>query len=428
MSDMSEINILGNPDFTEGLDDWHTHGWYEGNTINWISSGGISGSACIELAVPAQLGQSYIYQSVQLLPGTYTAKIHAKKISGNADVWIQVYAGEWFYSPSLRSQINEDSYTEISFQFTINVSCLVQIRYIAGSAEGVVRFDGAVLMAGVNDLTPGTMYYANVHVGSSGLRVRSLPSANGQTLGYWPNGRKAVVTGITGSNEWVECRWHDHIAYVARSYLTNVVQISNIYNYGEILNVVGAAEKTTGTHNVKYYATGYDSGSLWCHLFADWIVGHCIWDSSYLPNVANCRQGVISFLQEDMFVFVNSWHKNDVWENCAATSEWMDSAVMSSFESSYVPSAGDYVYFRKYTGQCGYTPTETSYHVGVVVACTASTDGCTVTVVEGNSSGENVQNGVGIITYLPDASSTGPASGGRFHPNILGFGFACGLG
>lgn len=81
MSDMSEINILGNPDFTEGLDDWHTHGWYEGNTINWISSGGISGSACIELAVPTQLGQSYIYQSVQLLSGTYTAKIHAKRLA-----------------------------------------------------------------------------------------------------------------------------------------------------------------------------------------------------------------------------------------------------------------------------------------------------------------------------------------------------------
>ncbi|MBR1710221.1 MAG: SH3 domain-containing protein [Clostridia bacterium] len=282
-------------------------------------------------------------------------------------------------------------------------------------------------MAGVADLTPGIRYYANVVVNENGLKVRKQPNTSSKVLGYWSNQRKAVVTGVSGNANWVECRWHGETGYVARNYLTNVMPINNIYDYEAVLRTVGEAEKLTGTHAVKYYATGYDSNSEWCHLFADWVVGHSIWDSPFLPNIDNCKEGVIEFLKEERFAFVNSWHKSDVWEHCSATSEWMESAVLDQFEQSYIPSAGDYVYFRKCSDQSGYASTETSYHVGIVVSYTANSAGCTIVALEGNSSGAEVVNGIGFITYAPSSGSE-IAAGGRFHRNILGFGYACGLG
>lgn len=74
-----------------------------------------------------------------------------------------------------------------------------------------------------------------------------------------------------------------------------------------------------------------------------------------------------------------------------------------------------------------YNASETSYHVGVVVSSTQFGDGFRVTVIEGNTSGSNTIDGVGFKTYDP-TPGTGEGKGGRYHKNILGFGFANGLG
>ena len=105
----------------------------------------------------------------------------------------------------------------------------------------------------------------------------------------------------------------------------------------------------------------------------------------------------------------------------------MTSGTLDSLEQRYYPSAGDYVYFRKCPGDSGYSAAETSYHVGVVVSSTSVEGGIRVTAIEGNTSGSGTVNGVGFKTYDP-TPGTGAGEGGRYHKNILGFGFANGVG
>lgn len=432
---MSMVNILKNPSFESGLANWATHCTYSGNLIQPVSSGGKKG-ACIKLTVPPEKGQSFVQQVVKLAPGIHTAKFFAKRTSGNVDVWISVRIGDqWQHSASFIPKLST-SYTELSYSFTVNGSGKqdVYIRFIAGSAEGVAWFDETSLMVNEEDvedenpLELGVRYYADVSVSSDGLRVRSQPKANGSVLGYWPNGRLAVIEAIEGNKDWVICRWRAQTAYVSKAYLKNFRTIPNIWDVANILNNVGTNEKLADSHAIKFYGpNNAEQPNAWCHYFADWIAGHCLWEHILIPCQINCREGVISFLDEDLFVFVNAWHKNDVFSNASTTKNHMSSGALDSLEQKYDPSAGDYIYFRKCPGDTGYSASETSYHVGVVVSSSHVDGGIRVTAIEGNTSGSGTINGVGFKTYDP-TPGTGQGEGGRYHKNILGFGNANGLG
>lgn len=431
---MSMVNILKNPGFESGITNWSTHCTYPGNRIEPMSTGGKNG-ACIKLTVPPEKGQSFVAQTVELEPGTYTAKFFAKRTSGNVDVWIAVCIDyEWQFSESFIPKLST-SYTELSFTFTVSGSGKrdVHIQFIAGSAEGVAWFDETSLLVDEEDIEDnaldlGVRYFADVVVNSAGLSVRSQPSTNGSLVGLWPNGRLAVVEAIAGNNEWVTCRWINEVAYVSKAYLQNFRAISNIWDVANILNQVGTAEKLVGNRNLNYYIYLNLSSSVdWCHYFADWIAGHCLWEHAFIPEDSNCREGVIKFLDEDLFGFVNAFHKNDVFTNTNNTKNHMTSGTLDSLEQRYYPSAGDYVYFRKCPGDSGYSAAETSYHVGVVVSSTSVEGGIRVTAIEGNTSGSGTVNGVGFKTYDP-TPGTGAGEGGRYHKNILGFGFANGVG
>lgn len=431
---MSMVNILKNPSFESGLANWATHCTYSGNLIQPVSNGGKNG-ACIKLTVPPEKGQSFIQQVVKLAPGIHTAKFFAKRTSGNVDVWISVRIGDqWQHSASFIPKLST-SYTELSYSFTVNGSSKqdVYIRFIAGSAEGVAWFDETSLMVNEEDvedenpLELGVRYYADVSVNSDGLRVRSQPNTNASVLGYWPNGRLAVVEAIEGNKEWVSCRWKNKSAYVSKAYMKNFRAIPSIWNVASILNNVGTSEKLADSHAIKFYGPDLGYQPKWCHYFADWIAGHCLWEHYFIPDKANCLDGVIAFLDKGSFAFANEWHKSEVFSNTSETKKHMSSGALDSFEQRYDPSAGDYVYFRKCPDDSGYNASETSYHVGVVVSSTQFGDGFRVTVIEGNTSGSNTIDGVGFKTYDP-TPGTGEGKGGRYHKNILGFGFANGLG
>lgn len=431
---MSMVNILKNPSFEDGVANWATHCTYAGNSIEPMSSGGKNG-ACIKLTVPPEKGQSFVQQVVKLVPGTHTVRFFAKRTSGNVDVWIAVRIdNKWQFSESFIPKLSS-SYTELSFTFTVSGSSKrdVYIQFIAGSAEGVAWFDETSLLVDEKDIEDdqldlGVRYFADVVVNGAGLTVRSQPSTNSASVGSWPNGRLAVVEAIAGNNEWVTCRWLNKIAYVSKAYLKNYRAIPNIWDVANILNQVGTAEQLVTSREIKFYGPNYkDQPDDWCHYFADWIAGHCLWEHAFIPEEPNCRDGVIKFLDEELFGFVNAWHKNEVFTNTDETKNHMSSGTLDSLEQRYSPSAGDYIYFRKCPGDSKYSARETSYHVGVVVSYENVDGGIRVTAIEGNTSGDGTVNGVGFKTYDP-TPGIGAGEGGRYHKNILGFGFANGLG
>ena len=427
------INVIKNPEFTYGLSDWGTYCSYSGNKIEVLSSGGVSGK-CIKLTVPPEKGQSFVYQDMILAPGDYTIKFFAKKISGDVDVWIQVKInGASEFSESFKSRLSS-VYSEFEYPFDVTGSsnASVQIRLIAGSAEGVACFDNVSLMVeqamiAEGMLQTGVEYYADVEVGSAGLRVRSSPSSSAAEIGFWPNGRLAIVEAIAGNNEWVKCWWKNTQAFVMKSYLRNFREA--VGGEAQRLRDVGNSEMGADSHHVKYYATNADGSNDpdWCHWFADWIEGHCFWSWADIPNESNCREGVIHFLDEGIFAFVNAWHKMQVYTNTASTRNHMSSGELSAYEAQFVPCAGDYVYFRKCPGESQYNESETSYHVGIVTNVAINDNGVTITAIEGNTSAEDSVDGVGFVTYSPTQGS-GNGAGERFHKNILGFGLALGRG
>ena len=116
---MSMVNILKNPGFESGITNWSTHCTYPGNRIEPMSTGGKNG-ACIKLTVPPEKGQSFVAQTVELEPGTYTAKFFAKRTSGNVDVWIAVCIDyEWQFSESFIPKLSTSYIVTLKEAFTV---------------------------------------------------------------------------------------------------------------------------------------------------------------------------------------------------------------------------------------------------------------------------------------------------------------------
>ena len=420
---MSTINVIKNPKFEEGLNGWFAKGTYDGNTIEIKPSAGVSGNSA-RLSVPEELGMTYICQRVNLLPGNYEVSFMAKKVSGNADVWIGVNVNGGFkYSPSFLPKMST-KYTNLSYAFSVggNNRTTVTIYLNAGSIPGVVDFDNVSLLAeDENDMLLNTLYYADVNVNSEGVKVRAkIP--NGTILGHWQKGRRAVIERVKDNDEWVRCRWKNKYAYVQKSFLTNIRRVPDT-DYEAILKDVMEDEmEKAASHAIKYYYKNEKYTDQWCHMFADWLAGHCAWESgAYIPTVSGCKQGVKNFLENNRFKFVNSQHKAEIYNNVSDIKQFMDGESLDPYEESFVPEIGDYIYLRKCNGDKGYKSNLTSYHVGIVKEVKVENGGVSIVAMEGNTDAEGNIDGVGYVPYIYKNEGN-EKQGRRYQKNILGFG------
>ena len=93
------------------------------------------------------------------------------------------------------------------------------------------------------------------------------------------------------------------------------------------------------------YFNGYTGA--WCHRFADWLAMHAGLPPEYIPNTGNCAWGVAWFVADQNsggFFFKNQIHKTRIIRRIAPLRHL--SPLMTEDEEEYVPSVGDYVYFR----------------------------------------------------------------------------------
>lgn len=219
---------------------------------------------------------------------------------------------------------------------------------------------------------PATGWRYGKVIATPNVNVRSS-APSGSLLGRWPTNRIAIVTDASTTG-WYKTNWKGTTAYVSKTYVTDDGAASNSIpeRMKKIAdNEVGLAEPDAYT----YY--GINSGTAWCQLFANWLALHAGMSTSQVPSTASTPKGIEwHILNGNRFWFVNATHKakmrqysNNVSSNTVAN--------LTAAEQSFVPVAGDFVYFR-WNSQ----PSDHCSHVGFVYSVNSAAG--TFVTVEGN--------------------------------------------
>lgn len=432
---MAIENLLINSGF-ESNDSWRLN---LGASI--VNNNAYEGSRCLAFLSKGTSATQYCHQSVRVVRGkSYVLSFYAKH-TGNMRVWMSVgymiSATEQRHVYDINLHLTS-TYQKYNLPFVMPMdtySDTVEIGIMGGYGPNTgdaawvdkAEFIGERPISEADgNIQIGRPYYADVVCTSDGLKVREEPNPNSGVIGYWPNGRLAVIEAIPGNDTWVRCHWKNSTAYVMKKYLKNYRDAYQ-KSWSELVVDVANQELGVTNHALKYYGPNYtDKFYNWCHYFSDWLVGHCIWQWATIPEVDNCKSGVIHFLDKKLFIFANAWHKAEVYDHCTETKQHMNSRELKNYEIAHIPDCGDYVYFRKnFYDDEGYDNTETSYHVGVIVGVERIGQGYKLYIAQGNTNGTYNSSSYKILSYSPTPKAEKPdLYNERFHPKILGFGLA----
>lgn len=216
--------------------------------------------------------------------------------------------------------------------------------------------------------------YGQVNVAK--LNVRREPSASaGRWNNVWPRNRIVLIKNTV--QEWYKSLYRGQPAFVSQKYIDVLNTPVHVNLVDRMLYMV---TPELGRNDAAYF-NGY-SGE-WCHRFADWLAMNAGMPSHMIPNDSNCGNGMVWFINKRNsggFYFKNAAHKARFINNYPVV-DHLDPAL-SNTESSYVPSPGDYIYFRWKSA----SPSVNVSHVGIV----ATVDKSCLTTWEGNSGGQVV--------------------------------------
>lgn len=116
----------------------------------------------------------------------------------------------------------------------------------------------------------------------------------------------------------------------------------------------------------------------WCHRFADWLAMNAEMPQGMIPNTSNCGTGMVWFINDPNscgFYFKSPEHKARFISNYSAARHL--TLGLTATEIAYVPTLGDYIYFR-WANAASHINVS---HVGIV----AAVDKNILTTWEGNS-------------------------------------------
>ena len=213
-------------------------------------------------------------------------------------------------------------------------------------------------------------------VTSSSLNVRKRPSFSASLWNYpWPLNRIVLVKPAVDG--WYETLYRGCPAYVSAQYIDLLDEPvpDNIVD-----RMLFMAVPELGRTNSKYF-NGF-SGK-WCHIFADWLSMHADMPKAMVPNTTNCGIGIVWFVNDENsggFYFKNTAHKTRMINAYPAINHL--STSLTEEEEAYVPTPGDYIYFRWSNAASKVNVS----HVGIVRAITDER----LTTFEGNSGGKVV--------------------------------------
>ena len=232
---------------------------------------------------------------------------------------------------------------------------------------------GYVLKNYVDITTPVISEWAYGQVNVNELNVRRQPSTSADRWNdVWPRNRIVLIKEATDG--WYESLYRGQPAYVVKDYI-NV--LSTPVHSGIVERMLFMVTPELGRDDVTYF-NGY-SGE-WCHRFADWLAMNAGIPVNMIPNDSNCGTGMVWFinnLNSGGFHFKNATHKKRFINNYHAVDHLSPS--LSPEEVHYIPTPGDYIYFRWKNAD---RRTNVS-HVGIVATVCENS----LTTWEGNSGG-----------------------------------------
>lgn len=222
------------------------------------------------------------------------------------------------------------------------------------------------------EIFPSNWIYAKVMVDP--LNVRREPCLSARRWnGTWPIRRIALVkeTDVAG---WYETTYRGEKAYVSSEYM---LPLATVVSEQIPVRMMYMVASEIGRDNSRDFG-GYTG--QWCHRFADWLAMHAGTPKNLIPNTSNCGKGIVWFVNDAEsggFYFKNAEHKARMIGNYSTIRHLPKE--LTEEEAAYIPSPGDYIYFRWRNAAKDMNVS----HVGIV----SSVSEDKLTTVEGNAGG-----------------------------------------
>ena len=193
-------------------------------------------------------------------------------------------------------------------------------------------------------------------VASDTLNVRKAPSVSGALWhNVWPRDRVALIK--PSQMGWYETIYRGEPAYVSADFIE---PLAEPVPDSIVERMPSLAVPELGREDSVYF-NGY--GGDWCHRFADWLAMHAAQPKTRIPNTSNCGTGIVWFVNNARsggFLFKSSAHKARMLNAYPAINRLPPS--LTDAESAYLPTSGDYIYFRWSNA----APRVNVSHVGIV--------------------------------------------------------------
>ena len=259
----------------------------------------------------------------------------------------------------------------------IQIPNATQIEATDYAAEGAWyrtnygSYAGYVMKQYVTLIVPPVSEWRYGRVTSSALNVRKAPStAAALWNNVWPLNRIALVK--PSETGWYETLYRGEAAYVSANFIE---QLTEPVPDSIVARMLTMAVPELGRNNSVYF-NGYTGE--WCHRFADWLTMHAGQPKTRISNTSNCGTGIVWFVndaQSSGFFFKNAARKARMINAYPAIDHLL--LTLTDEELAYVPSPGDYIYFR-------WTNALASVNVSRVGIVRTVTD-LALTTFEGNS-------------------------------------------
>ena len=178
-------------------------------------------------------------------------------------------------------------------------------------------------------------------VTAEALYLRKSPSRKATRWNnVWPKDRIALIRP-SYQDGWYETLYRGQQAFAMADYIE---VLPDPVPDSIIDRMLFMSEPEFG-RNRSIYFNGYNGA--WCHRFADWLEMHAGMPSDRISDVGNCAWGIVWFLTRPNsggFFFKHQNLKERMLNGYSPVKRFKKE--LTEEEEAYIPSMGDYVYFR----------------------------------------------------------------------------------
>ena len=178
-------------------------------------------------------------------------------------------------------------------------------------------------------------------VTAEALNLRKSPSRKAARWNnVWPKDRIALIRP-SFQDGWYETIYRGQRAFTMADY----IEVLPMAVPDSIIERMLFMSEPELGRNRSIYFNGYNGA--WCHRFADWLEMHAGMPSDRIPDVGNCAWGIVWFNTRPNsggFHFKNQTLKERMISGYSPLKKI--TKELTEEEKAYVPSVGDYVYFK----------------------------------------------------------------------------------